>query len=53
MTVEEAYQVLDEVMIDYKRELMEEFWRDSDYKYMPPIDPVEEFMDDVREMLYE
>jgi hypothetical protein len=51
MSKEELLFHLDMIMAEWKNEVMEEFYRDGD-GYIPPVDPVDEFMQDVEEMVH-
>lgn len=48
----ELKRILDEVAVEWRKSIMASFWRDGD-GYIPPPDPVDEFMDEVRDMLNE
>lgn len=48
----ELKRALDEVTVEWRKAIMASFWRDGD-GYIEPVDPLDEFMDEVRDMLYE
>jgi len=50
--MQEVTILLDEYTQQWIKEAMDSFWQHGD-GYIEPVDPLDEFMDEVREMLYD